>query len=558
MKRNLKVLASNVYDLVILGGGIYGASIAWDAGLRGLKVCLVEKSDFASATSANSLKIIHGGFRYLRHGNLKGMRQLIRERRTWMRIAPHLIHPLPVVIPMYGRWSGTKEIFSAALLVNDLISLDRNRIQDPQKYIPRGKTISRSECLECLPEISTKDLAGGAVFYDAQVYNTERLVLSFLRSADQAGADLANYVEVIRFLREGNRVFSVEVKDVLTDDRFHIRAKAIVNACGPWLDQVLGLVNRIPSASTSHYTKAINLVTRSLFRNCAVGILGANGYRDPDTLIPKSGHFLFVAPWRDRSLIGTRYTPYDGTPEELKVTENDVQVFLDEINLSHPAARLKVEDVTLVHGGLLPIMEARSATGGGELSKGWEILDHRDARIEGFLSVRGAKYTTARLVAEKVVNKVFEAQEHKPPKSLTSLTPIYGGAIDDFENFARDEIGKQARGLSERTVRRLIYNYGSAYPEVLRYLDLSRENAKTTEDATILKAEVIHGVREEMANKLSDVVFRRTDLGTAGHPGIESLRTCADAMAAELGWCAERIRQELEETSRSFHLGGGD
>jgi glycerol-3-phosphate dehydrogenase len=558
MIRNLKVLASNVYDLVILGGGVYGASIAWDAGLRGLKVCLVEKSDFGSATSANSLKIIHGGFRYLQHGNLKGMRELIRERRTWMRIAPHLIHPLPVVIPMYGRWGWTKEIFSVALLVNDLISLDRNRMQDPQKQIPRGKAISRSECLEFLPEIPTKNLAGGAVFYDAQVYNTERLVLSLLRSADQAGADLANYVEAIRFLREGNRVLGVEVKDVLTDDRFHIQAKTIVNACGPWLDRVLGLLNPTPSANTGHYTKAINLVTRSLFRNCAVGIQGANGYRDPDSLIPKSGHFLFVAPWRDRSLVGTRYTPYDGTPEELKVTENDVQVFLDEINLSYPAAQLKIEDVALVHGGLLQSMATCSATGAVELAKGWDILDHQDARVEGFLSVRGAKYTTARLAAEKVVNKVFEAQEHKPPKSHTSLTPIHGGEIDDFQNFVRDEIGKQARGLSERTVRRLIYNYGSAYSEVLRYLDVSPESAKTTEDATVLKAEVIRGVREEMANKLSDVVFRRTDLGTAGHPGIESLRICADAMGAELGWCPERIRQELDETSRSFHLGGGD
>ena len=553
MKRKLEQLANSPYDLVIIGGGIYGGCIAWEAAHRGLRVCLIEKADFGAATSANSLKIIHGGFRYLQHGNLKGMRELIRERRTWMRIAPHLIHPLPVVIPTYRRWM--KEMLSAALLLNDLVSLDRNRIQDPQKSIPRGKAISRSECLEFLPDIPREGLTGGAVFYDAQVHNTERLLLSFLTSAGKMGADVANYVEVVGILRQRNRVSGVEVRDVLTGDGFSIQAKAVVNACGPWLDRVLGFVRPGPAMSTGHHAKAINLVTRRLFRDCAVGILGTNGYSDPDRVIPATGHFLFVAPWRERSLVGTRYIPYEGTPEAFEVTESDVQIFLDEINFVHPSAKLTIQDVTFVHGGLLPSRKSRAGSAFMELAKNWEILDHRDSGVEGFLSVRGAKYTTARLVAEKVLDKVLEAKEHKPVKSLTSSTPIHGGEIDDFEGFVRDESGKAPCGLEEKTVRRLIYNYGSAYPEVLRYLAMGGERDTGIEDTRVLKAEVIHGVRDEMACKLSDVIFRRTDLGTAGHPGTEALEICASAMSAELGWSAARARAETEETTRTFRIG---
>jgi glycerol-3-phosphate dehydrogenase len=552
MKRKLENLANSLYDLVIIGGGIYGACIAWEAVHRGLRVCLVEKADFGAATSANSLKIIHGGFRYLQHGNLKGMRELIRERRTWMRIAPHLIHPLPVVIPTYHRWM--KEILSAALLVNDLIGLDRNRGQDPQKCIPRGKAISGSECLEFLPDIPREGLTGGAVFYDAQVHNTERLLLSFLTSADKMGADVANYVEVVGILSQRNRVCGVEVRDVLTGDRFSIEAKAVVNASGPWLDRILGLIQPTRETSTGHYTKAINLVSRCLFRDCAVGILGTNGYSDPDRMMPNSGHFLFFAPWRNRSLVGTRYIPYEGTAEAFEITESDVQIFLDEINFVHPSAKLTIQDVTFVHGGLLPSRKSCAGSATVELAKNWEILDHRDSGVEGFLSVRGAKYTTARLVAEKVLDKVLEAKEHKPPKALTSLTPIHGGEIDDFESFVRAEGGKAPCGLGERTVRRLIYNYGSAYPEVLRYLETGGERDTRIDDARVLHAEVIHGVRDEMARKLSDVVFRRTDLGTAGHPGTEALEICAGAMSAELGWTPDKTRAEIEETTRRFHI----
>ena len=209
MQRDLTKLSQNVYDLLIVGGGIYGAGVARDASLRGLSVALVEKADFGCATSANSLKMIHGGLRYLQHGDFKRMRESIYDRRILMQIAPHLVHPLGVVVPTYGHGIKGKEVMTIALAINDIVSCDRNVGIDPHKHIPPGRTISKTECLQLLPGIDAKDLTGGAVFCDAQVYNSERLVLSFLRSAAQKNADLANYVEVIGFLQQGNCITGV-------------------------------------------------------------------------------------------------------------------------------------------------------------------------------------------------------------------------------------------------------------------------------------------------------------------------------------------------------------
>lgn len=547
MKRSLKDLARQHYDVVIVGGGIYGACIAWDAALRGLLVCLVEKSDFGSGTSANSLKIIHGGLRHIQHGNLAAMRELICERRTWMKIAPHLIHPLPILVPTYNRW--LQKMLVAALALNDLIGADRNRIDDPQKHIPRGKALSKSECLEIVPDIPVAELTGAIVFHDAQVYNTERLLLSFLRSAANSGADLANYVEATGLLTRANRVLGVQVRDLATGDRFDIQGKTVVSACGPWLNDLL----RRDNGSNSGYAKAINVVTRPRLQKYALGIAGRNGYKHSNSLLATRTPLLFVTPWRNRCLIGTRYMPYEGKPDELNITERDVLTFLDDINLSWPAAKLQREDVTFVHGGLLPAA-GKSSKYQVVLSNKYQIVDHRAENKAGLISVMSNKYTTARVAAEKVVDAIFSTHK-KPPRSRTSAMPLHGGAIEGFDTFVGSEVQRQPHGLSEKTLRRLLYNYGSAYSEVLRYLDRENQEADD-EDLIVLRAETLHAVRDEMAHKLSDVVFRRTEVGSAGDPGFEALRTCAKVMSTELGWSPERTRQEIAETRQAFNFGG--
>ena len=539
MKRNLLQLSENVYDLVIVGGGIYGACVAWEASLRGLSVALVEKADFGSATSANSFKIIHGGLRYLQQADFKRMRESIQERTTLMRIAPHLVHPLLILVPTYGHGIKGKEALGLAMKINDLISCDRNRLQDPQKHIPRGRTISTKECQQLLPDISYQGLTGGAIFHDAQVSNSERLTLAFIRSAEEAGATVANYTEVIGFLQTGNCVNGVRVQDTLTGDRFEIRAKTVVNTCGPWLNRVLGLVK--PQAVKIRFAKAMNLVLRrSLFEHYAVGLT----HRDSQS---NSSRFLFIAPWQNKSMVGTYYTAYDGEPDAFRITNQDITNFLEQINQTYPSANLKLDDVAFIHGGLLPQTDCDARTTEPVLSKHYQLRDYSQEGLKGLISVVGVKYTTARDVAQKTVDLIFQSWKQKAPRSISAQVPLYGGKISNFNSFLHQAINSNSNssGLSKKVIRRLVYNYGSAYPNVLKY-------STPDGDLAVLQGEVLHAVREEMAQKLSDVILRRTGLGSAGYPGDRELKLCAETMARELGWSDRRMKQELAEIEQVY------
>jgi glycerol-3-phosphate dehydrogenase len=544
MNRNLNTLSNNIYDVLVVGAGMYGCCVAWSASLRGLSVALVEKEDFCAATSANSLKMIHGGLRYLQNADIKRMRESIRERKILLRIAPHLVHPLPVIIPTYGHGMKGKEALGLGMALNDLISGDRNSGQEPNKYIPDGQVISPEECLELLPGIPTQGLTGGAVFCDAQTYNSERLPLAFLASAAKAGAELANYVEVVGFLKEDDRISGVQAKDVLTGNQFDIRAKTVVNTSGPWMNHLLGLMGD-RSQPKIQLATAMNLVTRPLFENYAVGISSPKTYRDANAVIQKGSRFLFVAPWRGKSMIGTYYAPYDDRPDNFQVSEAQITEFIDEINRALPDAKLTLDDVEFVQSGLLPRTGIDAKSGEPQIAKHYQIYEQ-----PGLLSVVGVKYTTARDVAEKVIDRVFKLSGQRSPKSLSSVTPIDGGDIEGFDSFLEKAISEQSGNLSEAIVRSLVYNYGSKYRNVLQYVD---ETAMTTNpEMAILKAEVLYGIKEEMAQTLSDVVFRRTELGTAGNPGEELLNICAETMATELDWSRNKLEQELQAVMTRF------
>jgi len=214
MQRRLEPVG-RTSDLLIIGGGIYGAWAAWEAASRGLSVVLVEQADFGGATSANSQKIIHGGFRYLQSFDLKRMRESIRERRVLFRVAPHLVKRLPCVMPTYrGKPSRSKSILRLALAVNDIVSWDRNAgVRGEDHRIPQGRALSREECLRLLPGIPTKDLTGAALWYDGQLIDSERMTLAIIRSAANAGATVINYMRVASLLREGNRITGAKVVD---------------------------------------------------------------------------------------------------------------------------------------------------------------------------------------------------------------------------------------------------------------------------------------------------------------------------------------------------------
>jgi glycerol-3-phosphate dehydrogenase len=557
MKRNLAQLSNNVYDVVIIGGGIYGLFVAWDAALRGLSVALVEKGDFGHATSSNTLRIIHGGLRYLQHGDVLRMRRSIHERMVFMRIAPHLVHPLPILIPTYGHLMRGKEILSLALLMNDAIGFDRNRLEDPQKYLPRGRVISREDCLRLFPGVQERGLTGGVIYHDCQMYNSERLILSVARSAAGAGAELANYVEVTGLLRQGALVTGVKARDVLSGDELDIRARAVVNTSGPWLDRVAGLLNGHRPHRRLVLSKAFNLlIHRQLIPDYAVGVYSRVRSKDRDAVLNKGYRLYFITPWHNRSLIGTAHLPYDADPDSFKVSEGEIQAFLDEINEAYPAAGLKRRDVCLSYGGLLPMVGNSNGTRDVHLVKAYRIHDHqREDGVGGLLSVIGVKFTESRHVAEKTVDLVFSKLGKTPPECTTAITPIYGGRIERFNDFLASETERRPQGWSAEPVRHLIYQYGSEYRSVLKHLDTAPTSTQTVADLSgILQAGVLHGIREEMGQKLADVVFRRTELGSSGHPGETTLKECAAISAKELNWNEERTQRELEEVKGIFSM----
>jgi glycerol-3-phosphate dehydrogenase len=239
-RRKPASLADQTFDLIVIGGGVFGACAARDAARRGLDVALIERGDFSGATSARSFKMVHGGIRYLQHLDLARVRQSSADRQTLLRDAPHLVRPLPVVVPTYGHGMQGKAALRAAMALYDLLTADRNAgIADPSRRIPRGRCLSRAEVLDRFPGLPAEGLTGAGVFSDGQMYNPPRLVLAFVRSAASAGAVAANYVEATRILVREGRVEGVEARDVLDGVPFTIRGRAVLNAAGPYAEDLL-------------------------------------------------------------------------------------------------------------------------------------------------------------------------------------------------------------------------------------------------------------------------------------------------------------------------------
>lgn len=553
MRRNVSALAGKEFDLVIVGGGIFGICAAWDATLRGLSVAIVERKDFAHATSANCFKIVHGGIRYLQHADIVRIRESSKERSAFLRIAPHLVRPLPIVIPTYGHGVKGKEILGLGLALYDLITWDRNHgILDSERQIPCGHFIARQEALDLFPGLRRDGLTGAAIIYDGQMYNPARLALSFLRSAVEEGAEAANYVEATGFLRSGTGVTGIQVRDTLTGEQFPIRGRVVLNAAGPWAERLLGLHLDLELAPKGTYSRdAFFVVPRALRESHALAINAKT--MDPDAILSRKTRHLFLVPWHGYTLVGVWHVVHQSSPDDFTVTEDDLRRFIDEVNEAYPAFGLTLDDVSMWHAGLVLFGENKAGTVHLSYGKRSRIVDHqREHGIEGLVTLVGVRYTTARREASKAIDLVSRKLGKPLRKCVTDVTPIYGGRIERFEEFLNQVIERRPSALTSDVMRNLAHNHGSEYGGVLKYLHENPMWAETLGRSSVIKAEVLHAIRVEMAQKLGDVVFRRTDLGTAGFPGDDALRTCADIMAAELGWNESRVRQELEEVTSAF------
>jgi glycerol-3-phosphate dehydrogenase len=565
MKRDPKKLIETVFDVLVIGGGIYGAALARAAALQNFRVALIEQFDFGSGTSANSLKIIHGGLRYLQHFDIFRMRESISARRRLLKIAPHLVRPLPCLVPTYGFGLRSQPVMALALALNDVISYDRNRGLSRDSRIPRGKTISQRECSQVLPNTIVAGSNGGAVWHDAIVTNSERLNLEFVMSAVDLGACALNYMRASSYLLDKDRVIGVSACDSLTNKQFNIKAKWTINAGGAWDYSLLNSISWRPEKPRV-WAKAINVLTkRTFFNSYAVGLPSSKRQTDRDAVLNKGTRDFFFVPWRGGTMIGTTYKRYDGAVQDCCVEKADIESIVNEVNQIVPEIKLKVSDICFSHVGLLPAYEEnQNSPAEVQLKKKDIIIDLKKVNnTHGLILVSGIKYTTAHEVADKVL-RIITATTGQKSFFNNQEPPLLGGNISllemndiHFQKKIRLVTKLLPASKKETIVSHLKNQYGKLFYKILSYIEEDVIFAElVSEQPPIIAAEVIHGVREEMANTLMDVLVRRTELGSFGHPGTSTLEKCAGLLAKELGWDDQRITHEINVAENFYKLRG--
>ncbi|OVE73837.1 hypothetical protein BVX94_02660 [bacterium B17] len=518
-EKALQQLAGKEYDLVIVGCGAYGAFAAEDAALRGLSVAVIDKGDFCGATSANSLKIIHGGVRYLQNADIIRTRESTMERYNFFRMAPHLVHPISCIMPTRTRFMRSKPAMKIGMILNDILSCDRNQNMDSDKRIPCGRIVSKQKFDEIVPGLTSDDITGGAIWHDAYAWNTERLIIGAVRSAVGAGADAANYVEMTSLIRKEKKVSGVNVRDVMTGEEFSIKARMVINNTGPFT------IIKPPADDITKPEGGISLAINVIIKKQLIKDYGAGlSYKVSDE--NKERLFFFV-PWHDVTLAGTYYRAQKTSKAFPTITDEDIDALINDLNAAYPPAQITRDDITMLHAGMLPTQQITTAgKRDPDLMMHYQLLDHQAIdNIEGIITVLGVKYTTARNVAEKTINLACKKLDISPRLPRSAQTPLPGGNIDDFEKFMKE-------GLEQGISRQMLYNFGSEYTKVLELGNENPELLKPLSNSTpVTGAEAVYSVREELAETLSDIVFRRTDLGALGIPDNEALVNCASFVA---------------------------
>lgn len=525
-------LTAAPFDLLVIGGGVYGAFAAWDAALRGLRVALVEKEDWGGATSSNCLKIAHGGLRYLQTLDLPRMRESTHERAALLRMAPHLLEPLPCVMPTSGAGTRSAPALGAALLANAAVSWDRNRDLPASRHLPAGALLPPERLHALGDPIEARRDGGGALWYDALMRSPERIVVGVVRAAEDAGATCVNHARATALLRDPDGGVIGALVETFAGERVEVRARITLNAAGPWAWE---LVKPLGVPTGCDLARGINLVTSRPATQAGVAARH-----------PRDGRMFFAVPWNGRMMLGTAYAPKRSRCAEPAELEREVRGLIEDLNAAIPGLSLRHDEVTRVHAGYLPAAGS-DRHGAPRLLDRPFLVDHRDAHgIPGLVTMIGVKWTTARGVAERAVDLVQRRLTGRRERGGTDRRPLHGGDVGDPEAFEREPVPARYAGLLEEdAVRRLRRLHGTGWTEVA---ELARERPALlapVASTPTLAAEVVHAVRHEGARTLCDVVLRRTELGSGGHPGDRVARAVAELCAAELGWGAPHVATEL-------------
>jgi glycerol-3-phosphate dehydrogenase len=477
MRRDTPALAGETFDLLIIGGGIVGAGIARDAALRGLRAALVEQGDFASGTSSRSSKLIHGGFRYLEQRAFHLVAESCRERATLLRIAPHLVRPVPFLLPVYDDSPRSLLTMRIGMTLYDLLARYRNTAPH--------RTLSADATLAVEPNLRAQGLRGAIRYYDCAEDDARFCVDNILHAAD-LGVICNNYCKAIAMERSGDRIASVRLRDELSGSELETNARVIVNAAGPWIEQVAGL-SGTDGSSTMRLspTKGIHLLLPAITREHAIAIQS------------RDRRILFSIPWHDCSIVGTTDTNFSGDPASVEVADEDVDYLLKEIGVAvqQPIAR---GDVITTFAGVRPLLAA-DATDPSARSR-----EHRIVRqAENFITIAGGKYTTYRKIAEEAVDEVYRLLGQSPPGCATSHEPI--------------------------PVR-----------------SHSRSGEMLCQQPAVFESDVREACRDEMATTVSDVMWRRTGLALSRCGDPTTALRVASFMASELKWDESTTNASLE------------
>jgi glycerol-3-phosphate dehydrogenase len=497
MKRMVEALKEEVFDLLIVGGGITGAGVALDGVQRGLSVALIDQGDFASGTSSASSKLVHGGLRYLEHGDFHLVYEALHERGRLLHNAPHLVHPLRFIIPFYRGARVPPWKWRIGLALYDLLA-GRSNIQ-------RSRRLPEVELRQTVPQLNPAGLRGGAAYYDAQM-DDARICIEVLQTAAALGACLSNYVEAIGFERREGMIRGIRARDRLQGREFSIRARQVLNATGPWVDQVRQLAGETTEPLLQP-TKGVHLIVANPGFSSAFLLLH-----------PADGRVLFVIPWLGvagadavppKLLIGTTDTLAAEPPDQLTVTAEEIAYLLEAYN-HYLTPSLAKADVLGTFAGLRPLIRARPGEP-SDLSREFRLF----ASPDGLLSAAGGKYTTYRHMAEVITDTIARRLHCQKPCRTHELL-LDGAPRGPWPDF----LSRESRSLSQRyrlpleSARHLVTRYGRRASAVAAYLDARPALAAPIVAGEVdLQAELVYQHDHEMAMLPADFLLRRTHLG---------------------------------------------
>lgn len=523
----LKEVASTTFHTIIIGGGITGAGIARDASLRGLKVALFEQGDYASGTSSRTSKLIHGGIRYLEQGNLSLVFEASRERTLLQRLAPHLVRPIPFLFPIYkgDRWG--KGMIKMGMLLYDLLALFRN--------IQNHKMLSPEETIQRIPGLSSHDLTGGALFYDC-IMDDARLCLANILEAKALGAETRNYTRVTGMLKNPKgQLIGVKIQDLHTGEEAEIRGEIIINATGPWVDE-LCRIDSSKASSKLRRTRGSHILLPSLSGNTALVV---RTHRDDRT--------FFIIPWNGMSLVGTTDIDFEGNLGNIQCPKEDLMDLLNEAKRFFPQHSLEPQNVIASFSGVRPLIDSE-ATDPTSISRETHIHES----TTGLISITGGKFTTYRNVAEKIVDLILQRLPHvKPQNCLTHSKPLWGAedsslTLDIQERI--DELSYQTN-LQEGQIKHLIKTYGSCASHIFRLIQTCKPLGEALHPSLpYTKAEITYLIHHESALTLSDILRRRTSIALSPFRTNDTLLSnTLKIMGQELEWTSEEVEAKRRD-----------